>query len=1627
MRYLTAAVISLIFLDAFAGTVPIDVPYTWNVGPHGDVTVTVPLDIPPGKPQPNLSLVYHNGSPGGAAGYGWRLGGLDVIQLCPKNKRQDGGWSNITIGPDDDYSRNRLCYGSTRLILTHGDALSDGAVYEPEIRQQYRVIAHGTSGRGPAWFELDKSDGSVLTFGTHPDSYVKPVGDDILIWGLVENRDAFGNKITYGYDAVDPTVNVLRPVKISYPAGQIGITYTPDAERDEMQRGRVGVGGALWAPSDLISSIKLPSYEYRLTYSTNEATHSNYLAAIRQCGKTDCSEPLTFDYPQWSPKQPEFRAGRSVDVEGPNNGKDLQFLQFDKYGVGHPGVGVIYPNDAGQAVFRYVQAQADGSLKTMSDMVLMGDWMYDTTKSGSVYHYVLLDKNGDGIQDVIKLEGRHDGTYAVSYLSRPQKSGFDREKIDTRISRSYDDGTQYIAHDVNGDGLSDIVAISTSGQRKTMIAHYAKIDNGFPNSDDLSTLMTSPLAMSPDDKIALVDMDADTQTDFFIMHGGDTDSNTETTAVSAYNRTSKIITPDGRKSLPTNFGQLGAWPDGAPHHFTDYNHDGTIDIVIYKKPSGGGPIMGEVHLASGLMFSGQFDAPRTPRNTTMPFEAGSTDRPDSVMGQTRYTDVTGDGRGDMMQWQLDIKNPSAEDAYYNIMPSTGMGFGRAFQTQKFDPSSKMLTADLTSNGVSDLIQIVYTGGGRLQLTPYINDAPVWRPEIVSIDNGIGKTESLTWSSLAAPITADAAVAWPNTALSKVRRVITDIKTAHDGTSETYHWDYADPTYNRQDWGFAGYQHIRKTYQIAPNTDAIDELTYSVTWPSRGKLLSRRVTVDGKILRQVDSDYSKREVDDAGIMLSWPAKKITTVYTDDGDPAYKHVVTTDLNDDGKTIATGATYTGGDTLYTCTAYARDVTADHYYVGRKSAMLKTTHSCDGFDADHKWQSGDIMMSRYNPDPGIHYLSKQRDVWNDGVCNTTAYSYDGRGNRIRSDNHFADSQTVTKTSTYNAKNQIASATVGDEKTAYEYDENCNLVSRVTTPSGYTYGYTYSDLCRKATLWRGDAGHVTKKFSWGTDEHGLYRETARAVSDGKTHISRQYRYATGTQKMLAEKYGSDWAIRKGGVYRGTWAVERHAPYMLSTGPAGIESISYDHRGNVSRKKYSGHDKTVITIDKHPVKNGWKTLTTSPSPVKPGTETVTSAIITDLPARTTTTVRADKSQIVVTRDLLGHPSRQTDYRGLITDYSYGSLGKMTSITTPDGGTTLYHYNGLGKVDRKTDARDIVQKYTYSSAGRMMSHCAKKCESYHYTNGRPDAITSVDGIKKTLSYDGWDRIKSVGWSIDGATYAVGYSYNDDDSIATIAYPDNITLSYQYDADGHISSLSTGQKSVGIKSWGPHGHPRSVTLGKVLTFDRSRDAWGRVTRGMLSDGNGVLHQISYVFDDANNLADQTRDGDATHYTYDINNRLTGWGSDHQYAYDPNDNVTEIDTKKIPIDASSNRIASNHYDAAGNTTQSDHTLSWTDFGRLSGIDGQTSLRYLNNRRVSLGTKDGAHLWLSSGLEIVDGDVVVRAKLDSHDVFVDGKSDGWYIITDRLRSHVMAVDDQGKARGAWGYSPYGDNWEIK
>lgn len=1622
------AVIALSFisiLETTAGTLPIDVPYTWNVGPHGDMTITVPLDVPPGKPQPHLSLTWQNGRPGGAAGYGWRLGGVDAIQLCPKNKRQDGGWSSITMGSDNDYSRNRLCYGSTRLILTHGDALSEGAVYEPEIRQQYRVIAHGQSGQGPAWFELDKSDGSVLTFGRDPNSYVKPVGDDILIWGIVENRDAFGNKITYGYDAVTPTVNVLKPSQITYPAGNIHITYSPNSERDDVQRGRVGVGGSLWAPSDLIASIDFPSYQYKLNYSTNEVTHSYYLTTIQQCGKTDCSAPLTFNYPSWSPKTPHFNQGKSVPVEGPNDGKNLQFVQFDKYGVGHPGVGVIYPNDAGKAVFRYVEGQSDGSLKTMSDMVVMGDWMYDSSKPQSIYHYVLLDKNGDGIQDVVKMEGRHDGTYAVTYLSRPQKPGFDREKIDTRISHSFDDGTQYVARDVNGDGLADIVEISTSGQRKSMRVHYAQIDNGFPKSDDIATLMSSPLALSPDDKIALVDMDADTQADFFIMRGGDTDS--ETMAVSAYNRTSKILTPDGRKSLPTNFGNLGTWPDGAPHHFTDYNHDGTIDIVVYKKPSGGGPIIGEVHLASGLMFNGQFDAPHTDRNTTAPFEAGSTDRPDSVMTQTTYTDVTGDGRGDMMQWQLDVKKPSAEDAYYNIMPSTGMGFGRVFQSQKFDPSSKMLTIDLTANGASDLIQIIYTGGGRLQMTPYINDAPVWRPEIVGIDNGIGKTQSLMWASLAAPITADTDVAWPNTALSKVRRVIADLKTHHDGTGESYHWDYSDPTYNRQDWQFAGYQHVKKTYQIAPDTDAVDELAYSVTWPSRGKLTGRKVSVNGKILRDLSTEYASRKVDDAGVVLSWPAKKTTTVYTDAGDKAYEHVVNTQVNDDGNTISTAAGYTGGDTLYTCTAYVRDVSPDHYYVGRKSAVLKTTRGCDGFDADHKWESGDLMMSRYNPDPAVHYLSKERDVWNDGAWNTVSYSYDTRGNRTRSENHFADGNTMLKVSTYNAKNQTVSTTIGDEKSTYKFDSNCNLIDTLTMPSGYTYGYTYSDLCRKSTFWRGDETHITRNFRWGNDEHGLYRETTEVVSDGKTHVSRQYRYSTGNKKMVTEKYGSDWAIRQGGVYKGVWLIERHAPYMLSTGPAGIESISYDHRGNVAQRKYSGHDKTIIAIDKQPLKNGWKTITTSPSPVNPTGQTVTSAVIEDRLARTTTTVRADKSQIVVARDLLGHPTSQTDYRGLITSYVYGALGKMTSITTPDGGTTTYHYNGLGKVDRKTDARSIVQAYAYSSAGRLVSHCTKKCESYHYDNGRLAEITSVNGIKKTLSYDGWDRIKSVVWSVDGTDYAIGYSHNDDDSLSVISYPDNITLSYQYDADGHITALGTGQKSVAIKSWDPHGHPQRITLGDALKFDRARDDWGRVILERLSNGGNILHEIDYVFDAANNLSDQMRNSDATHYTYDLNNRLIGWGSDHHYDYDANDNITQIDTKSIPIVKDSNRVASNTYDAAGDTTKSDHTMTWTDFGRLSGIDGKTSLHYLNNRRVLMSSGDDTHLWLSSGLEIVNGEVAVRVKLDKHAIFVDSKSDGWYTLTDRLRSHVLVVGDDGKKRAAWGYSPYGDFWEMK
>jgi YD repeat-containing protein len=51
-------------------------------------------------------------------------------------------------------------------------------------------------------------------------------------------------------------------------------------------------------------------------------------------------------------------------------------------------------------------------------------------------------------------------------------------------------------------------------------------------------------------------------------------------------------------------------------------------------------------------------------------------------------------------------------------------------------------------------------------------------------------------------------------------------------------------------------------------------------------------------------------------------------------------------------------------------------------------------------------------------------------------------------------------------------------------------------------------------------------------------------------------------------------------------------------------------------------------------------------------------------------------------------------------YSYDGLGRLTSNTTPEGGTASFQYNSFDLVTQRTDARGVITTYIYDGLNRL---------------------------------------------------------------------------------------------------------------------------------------------------------------------------------------------------------------------------------------------------------------------------------------------------------------------------------------
>ena len=267
---------------------------------------------------------------------------------------------------------------------------------------------------------------------------------------------------------------------------------------------------------------------------------------------------------------------------------------------------------------------------------------------------------------------------------------------------------------------------------------------------------------------------------------------------------------------------------------------------------------------------------------------------------------------------------------------------------------------------------------------------------------------------------------------------------------------------------------------------------------------------------------------------------------------------------------------------------------------------------------------------------------------------------------------------------------------------------------------------------------------------------------------------------------------------------------------------------------------------------------------------------------------------------IGRPSlvgRVVDQSGTtqLNQYSYNSLGNVTSAIDPAGRTTLYtyqsngidvgqvqHYNGSSYDtvwsavynDRHlptkiTDAAGQVTTIQYNSFGEVSTVTDPKNETTTYKYDKngflQKLIDATGGIQASFTYDPLGRVKTY-TNVDGLTRT--YSYDNLNRITGIAYPDGTSDRYKYSA----LSLITWENRLAQATEYKYNSLQQLT--KVI------DAAGRQTKfsycecGSLTgitDGNGNV--TTFVRDGEDRIMQRIYpDESVATYNYDWGGRLS-----------------------------------------------------------------------------------------------------------------------------------------------------------
>ncbi|TGL64596.1 SpvB/TcaC N-terminal domain-containing protein [Leptospira sarikeiensis] len=325
---------------------------------------------------------------------------------------------------------------------------------------------------------------------------------------------------------------------------------------------------------------------------------------------------------------------------------------------------------------------------------------------------------------------------------------------------------------------------------------------------------------------------------------------------------------------------------------------------------------------------------------------------------------------------------------------------------------------------------------------------------------------------------------------------------------------------------------------------------------------------------------------------------------------------------------------------------------------------------------------------------------------------------------------------------------------------------------------------------------------------------------------------------------------------------------------------------------------------------------------------------------------------------------------------YDAFGRLKKNSDPDFGVSTAVYNAFGDRTQIVDARGILTNLTYDSIGRMSTKDTPEGTTYFdYDSGSGSENTVgklvkvEDSIqKKTFSYDKLGRTKKETRNIKNLTidladgpYITEYKYDLLGRVSSIDYPEHpvshtrMKACYTYGTAGYISGISVQVNTNGVLpgycskaiveniTYNEFGQTAGFGLGNGVQTNYTYDTKQRLVRinstGEVGGNTKTLQDAVYAFNSRNNITSITNSSSeyTTSYNYDYDglNRLVTANGQYQESAD---NYTKTFRQSFSYAKNGNLLSKRNHNFNDNTLVDEWNYQYSNH-QVTHIDSTQS----------------------------------------------------------------------------------------